>query len=313
MPKTPALYLTNPVTLDFGGYIKYGDLKIYVNDTQINGNFVTNQTIEFKTSTGKTLFYLPQPIATDSNGDSIILQYEVKVQGQQVWFYVRTPYAWLSKPDRVYPVYVDPSIVSEIADDYSTSFPFQRKTFYANDRFWAIYSNTTSLVYASSTDGESWTNETEISDDITMGYDASVWSNGTNIYLAYTPNTDGGLYYGNGLPNSNGSITWNGIEQAVNSTSNEVHYTMISVDSDGYIWIAYQEEVGGNWYPFVTKSGNCDGTWGTTPEGFPYQLSSTASGDCAASIVPLSSGKMLAVYAYDGETVKAQSWNEQTG
>jgi hypothetical protein len=58
----------------------------------------------------------------------------------------------------------------------------------------------------------------------------------------------------------------------------------------------------------VIKSGNNDGTWGTTPSGFPYQLSTT-SHDWRVSVIPLTSGKMLAVYAYDSGTVRAKKWD----
>jgi hypothetical protein len=111
-PRAPAAYLTAPVTLDFGGYIKFGSLDVYVNNVSMTGkDFVTNSSIEFR-SGNVSVFWLPVPYATDSNtsmNSTINLQYEVKKSGSQIWFYVRTPYSWLNDSARVYPVFIDPT------------------------------------------------------------------------------------------------------------------------------------------------------------------------------------------------------------
>lgn len=110
LPKQPAAYLTAPITLDFGGYLKFGKLNMYVDDKLVTGtNFVTSSKIEFRDG-GTTLFYLPEPYAYDSAGNRTPIQYEVKKSGNQIWFYVRTPFTWLNDSSRVYPVYVDPTI-----------------------------------------------------------------------------------------------------------------------------------------------------------------------------------------------------------
>jgi len=109
LPRTPAGYLGSNITLDFGGYIKFGNLNMSVDGiNKGNSSFTTNNKIDFMLG-NKTLFYLPKPYAYDSNGSSINLQYEVVNQGDQIWFYVRTPYSWLNDSSRVYPVYIDPS------------------------------------------------------------------------------------------------------------------------------------------------------------------------------------------------------------
>jgi hypothetical protein len=110
LPKTPASYLGDEdnITLDFGGYLKYGNLDIYANGKKQTGNsFITQGEIEFKLN-NKTLFYLPKPIAYDSTNSKINLSYEVKINGNQIWFYVRTPYKFLK--NAVYPVYIDPTV-----------------------------------------------------------------------------------------------------------------------------------------------------------------------------------------------------------
>ncbi len=108
LPKTPASYLTAPVTLDFGGYIKYGSLSLFVNGTNVTGqNFVTNSSIDFVYG-NKTVFSLPAPSASDAAGNFTVCEYEVKNQGNQIWFYTRTPYSWLE--NAVFPVTVDPTV-----------------------------------------------------------------------------------------------------------------------------------------------------------------------------------------------------------
>jgi len=119
LPKTPAASLTAPVTLDFGGYIKYGDLDLYVDNVKVTGtSFITNKSIQFR-SGANTLFWLPEPYAMDSANASVLLQYEVKKQGNSMWFYVRTPYTWLADPARVFPIYIDPTTdtVAGVSDD----------------------------------------------------------------------------------------------------------------------------------------------------------------------------------------------------
>lgn len=59
LPSVPAAYLTAPVTLDFGGYIKYGSLKLYVDGVQKTGNFITSSQIDFGTDSSNILFHLP--------------------------------------------------------------------------------------------------------------------------------------------------------------------------------------------------------------------------------------------------------------
>ena len=115
MPRTPAGYLGSNVTLDFGGYINYANLSVIVNGTNMTGqNFVTDQEIDFVVN-NTTLFYLPKPYAYDSRKQIINLQYEIHNQGSQIWFYVRTPYSWLNDSSRVFPVYIDPSLVQSAA------------------------------------------------------------------------------------------------------------------------------------------------------------------------------------------------------
>jgi hypothetical protein len=183
--------------------------------------------------------------------------------------------------------------------------PFQRKCFYAAGRFWAFYSDGTNMVYCTSVDGTTWSSPITVR-ACTHGYDFSIWFDGTYVHYAYAAGTS--IYYRRGIPNSDGTITWSADEQTVSTAYNSARYPFVSVDSYGYAWIGYQDYDGTNTYPYVIKSGNNDGTWGTTPTGFPYQLS-TYSTDWHVSVIPLTYGKMLALYAYTNGAVYARRWD----
>jgi len=194
------------------------------------------------------------------------------------------------------------STVGTSTDEYATSYPFQRKVFYANGRFWDFYSDGINMVYRTSTDGTSWSAATTVRAD-SFGQLFSIWFDGTYLHYAYFDVS--AIYYRRGTPNVNGSITWSASEQTVSTTSNSAEFPFVSVDSNGYVWIGFVESN----HPWVIKSGNNDGTWGTTPNGFPYQLSTT-SGTWCVSVIPLTAGKMLAIYAHgSGYTVTAQRWD----
>jgi hypothetical protein len=197
---------------------------------------------------------------------------------------------------------VDPSVVGTSTLNVATYYPFQRKSFYANGRFWVFWSDGTNMVYATSTDGSTWTSPTTVRACSNGNY-FSVWFDGTYLHYAYAYSSS--IFYRRGTPNSDGTITWSAAEQTVSTTYNSASYPMISVDTNGYVWIGYRD---GSYYPYVIKSGNNDGTWGTTPSGFPYQLSTTSDSYWRVSVIPLTSGKMLAVYAYS-VTVKARKWD----
>jgi hypothetical protein len=200
-----------------------------------------------------------------------------------------------------------PSVVGTSTSSYATSYPFQRKSFYAAGRFWAFYYDGANMVYSTSTDGSTWSSATTVR-ACTSGEHFSVWFDGTYLHYAYAYGSS--IYYRRGTPNSDGTITWSADEQTVSTTYNRAYYPMVSVDSNGYVWIGYMEHTGTNIYPYVIKSGNNDGTWGTTPSPFPCQLS-TVTGAYYVSVIPLTSDKMLAIYSKGGggETIKAKRWN----
>jgi hypothetical protein len=211
------------------------------------------------------------------------------------------------------------SVVGTSGAVYGTQCSFQRKSFYANGRFWVFYANSSNnVVYRTSADGLSWSDETVVRAGGDYGPNFSIFFDGT--YVHYAANStgsypwDSALYYRRGTPNSNGTVTWSAAEQTVHTTYDKASNPAVAVDSNGYAWICYRELVNSSRCPYVIKSGNNDGTWGTTPTGFPYQLSATETSYWAAAPVPLTGGKMLVVYAHHfagdyGEQVKMRAWS----
>ena len=199
------------------------------------------------------------------------------------------------------------SIVGTSTTNGAVSNLLHRKTFYANGYFWVFYSDGTNMVYSISIDGKNWAVPVAIR-GATSGDQFSIWFNGTYLYYAYASKSQ--IYYRCGIPNSNGTITWLVAEQAISTTYNKAYYPCIATDSNGYVWIGYTDCTSTNnfYYPFVIRSGNNDGTWGTTQSGFPYQFSNVVSG-WGVLPVPLTSGKMLVIYTRNGDVMHACLWN----
>jgi hypothetical protein len=206
-------------------------------------------------------------------------------------------------------IIVDPSTVGESTDSLATAYPYQRKTFFAATRFWVWYSDATNLGYATSTNGTNWGSFIGVRACITGSY-FSIWFDGTYVHYAYAPSLDTvGILYRRGTPNSDGTITWTAEVTAYQATGHYPGYPFVAVDSNGYPWIAYHQYYSPNRMAYVTKSSTKDGTW-STAAGFPYQLTTTSSAIYwRTEMIPLTSGKMLAIYTYAGTYISAKRWD----
>jgi hypothetical protein len=206
------------------------------------------------------------------------------------------------------------STVCTVINAYETQGTFQRKCFYAKGRFWVFYANFASgnFEYRTSIDGKIWSEATIVRAG-EYGPHMSIFFDGTFIHYAYTGYATA-IYYRRGIPNSDGTIAWSADEQTVNTNSNQASNPAVAVDSNGYAWIGYREGTAGTRTPWIIKSGNNNGTWGTTPNGFPYQLSATQSSYWTCVPVPLTNGKMLVVYAHHftddyGYPIEMRAWD----
>jgi hypothetical protein len=156
------------------------------------------------------------------------------------------------------------------------------------------------MVYSTSSDGTSWAAKITVT-DWCKSDNFSVWFDGT--YLHYASDTDyGTIFYRRGIPNADGTITWSAGQQGAISSGAMPKEPVVASDSDGYVWIGCTPTE-----PVSTifhKSQYNDGTWGTssvTLTDLPYGR---------PGIIPLTSGKMLALYLkYSPGWVALVAWN----
>jgi hypothetical protein len=205
-------------------------------------------------------------------------------------------------------VTVGPVTVAVETWNITTLEAFQRKTFFAHNKYWVFWGEA-ETYYKTSTDGLTWSTANDVCPG--SGEFFSLWFDGTYVsYVRSTGIPTELLLYRRGRPNADGTITWSTPnEQVVVSTNtSELHEPFISVDSEGYPWIGYRWGSNTKW-PNCTKSSLNNGTW-QTAQGFPYQLFTavTLVPNWAVSIVPLTQQKMYAVYLCSG-AVRGRLWN----
>lgn len=202
-------------------------------------------------------------------------------------------------------VTIGPVTVAIETWNITTLEAFQRKAFFAHNKYWVFWGEA-ETYYKTSTDGLTWSTANDVCPG--SGEFFSLWFDGTYVhYVRSTGIPTESILYRRGTPNSDGSITWSAPEQTVISTTTQLHEPFISVDSEGYPWIGYRWGDSDKW-PNCTKSSLNNGTW-QTAQGFPYQLFTlSAWPNWAVSIVPLTQQKMYAVYLNQG-AVRGKLWN----
>lgn len=204
-----------------------------------------------------------------------------------------------------------PYFVGETSQRRTFRGQHQRRTFYTAGRYWIFYTDGWDGFYQSSTDGETWETPIIFRYEYMDGIDSSIWFDGTYVHCSYGDawSDSNVLYYRRGKPETDGTVTWTTDWQTVPSIS-WAYITSICTDTDGYVWIGYTGFITG--FPMVVKSGNNDGTWGTTPSGFPKKLNDTSDGSWVVALVPLTEGKILASYCgrtTGGYYLRVRVWN----
>ena len=207
------------------------------------------------------------------------------------------------------------TVVNTTTQPYEVTMSSNQRYFYVSETglHWAFYSNTTvtnAMKYSTSPDGTTWTFRGMVA-NAGVGWQADIWVNGTNIsYARFNSNTqNGGVQYRLGNLNSDGTITWAAAEQTFATTATYIGMGGISItlNSTGHPWVEYKNTTagGGSGTPWVASSSTNNGTWTTDVS---YQVS-TVSKYHGLRILPLSNGKMLAIYAQPGATIGAKLWN----
>jgi len=186
------------------------------------------------------------------------------------------------------------------------------KTWYS----WMI--DGTRLVAYKSTDKTTWVSAGNIDDGTGWGlvyFDG--FFDGTFLHFTYSTDDVAGspLFYRRAAPQPGGGLAL--------SAEQTVYYDLwclcanlqIAVDSGGYPWIAaLHVDTTGGIQPFprlprIWKSSAKNGTWANAA-GFPYDpgIITTLGGNSHVFLVPLTSGKMFAIY----EDQHGQEWNGAT-
>jgi len=169
------------------------------------------------------------------------------------------------------------SLVDTVETDngWAIDYPKHRKVFYMSGLFWIFYAskntvlNSRNLVYKTSSDLSTWSNEHVVKGDTHSGNRFGLWFDGTYIHLAHSNARNGDpIIYRRGIPNANGTITW-GTEYVAYSTplTKNVKYTAVIVDGDGYPWVYTMQFENGSQQPpnsaLVIRNNKRDGsgTW----------------------------------------------------
>jgi len=174
-----------------------------------------------------------------------------------------------------------------------------RRGFYAAGLFWVFYYNGTANVYRTSADGVGWSSETVVvtQNDPDQPY-FSVWYDGRYMcYASIDPNE-----FRRGIPNPDGTITWSKDTQTPSELS--AYQPSVILDSNRYPWIGWHNGA----CPLVSKSKYNDGRW-QKDTGFPFYLSETSSASWDVQLVPLTNGKVYAVYTGWDLPIYGRLWN----
>ena len=204
-----------------------------------------------------------------------------------------------------------PTTVYTSTSPYALAEPCTRKSFYAAGRWWITWSEENSnILYATSTDGVTWSSAGTIVTGTNYGYDYGTHYDGSKF--SYARCSPGTLYYRRGTPTSGGTFSWDAAEQTVQSTPNG-SFANILTDGSGYPWITYSTN---QRYLYVTKSSTNNGTW-TTQSGYPILLIDGLAGSAwpQATMVWLGGVNIYLNYSYNGAVLRGKlysgSWQSE--
>lgn len=206
----------------------------------------------------------------------------------------------------------DYSEQGEVVYDFGVNAPMsaavanQRKSFYANGRYWVFFHDEDSqLVFTSSTDGISWEAPTDAGVSF-VNYDAQVcvaYSEIEQRVHYVTGRTNEKLGYRSGTPNADGTISWDyAFSECIGTAIATRRYTApsISLDANGYPWVLVGSCVVGDLATRIFHSSTKNGLWTETP-GFPlnpgFGLGTEDAMWQRGIVIPLVNGDMYFVSA----------------
>ncbi|MDD3494189.1 MAG: hypothetical protein PHZ19_11915, partial [Candidatus Thermoplasmatota archaeon] len=206
---------------------------------------------------------------------------------------------------------VGPNTVSTTTSSIAGNI-YNRKIFYANGRHWVVFYDGSATRYSSSTDGVTWEAPAAFHAGRIDGTD--VCFDGTYVHYVYAwPYGAASIAYRRGTPNADGTITWSAAAQSITPIGGATYAGMsICVDTNGYTWLGYLDNASGTYTPYVLKNTNTDGTWTTAAS---QQLSATSNDGWTVSVLPLTAGKIYAIYSrqadVNGKLFNGSTWGSE--
>jgi PKD repeat protein len=191
------------------------------------------------------------------------------------------------------------------------TYPYQRRLFYGNGRFWMFYSDGSNLVYKSSITGNYWGDSTIVLTGVTANSRVTTYYDGTYLHIAYAPGvSSSSLAYRRYECMGDGTLVASAAWQTAKAAAAGITYynTSICIDGSGHPVIAYLHYIDalGTSTPYVIKNTQTNGTWVTD---FDYQLNAAAATVWRVAVVASQGDTIMAIYGYDGQTVKSKVWN----
>ena len=210
------------------------------------------------------------------------------------------------------------STVATTVDPYGAGLNFDGYTCGASGLYWVFYNDGTNWGWRTSASGNSWSSEQTIVTSVpgnTQGEGLmAFYCNGSTVYYAGGAESasDDHVYYDVGTLNPSGTISWTYTpEQSLSTSYYYDAYPSITVDSNGYVWIAIQTQpqpTTGTTYLEIWNDGS--GSW--------IQSSLQPGTGQVGQIVALQSGKMALIYGSNGfsplsiRTFNGAGWNPTT-
>jgi len=196
---------------------------------------------------------------------------------------------------------------------FSQNFGNQPHSFVdsATGRVWLFYTNGTHLKVTNSTDMSTWFTQTAAIRTCTDSVWFCVSWNDTSKVVSYVfaNNTisKSTIFYRRGTISSV-TITWTTAEQTAVAAVSGFQYLRVHIveDSSGVPVITYAKNSTTVRQPFITKGQYTNGSWGTPPSGFPFQLAAT-NATIAYPTTPICQGlankNLYVVWAYGSAAV----------
>ena len=149
-----------------------------------------------------------------------------------------------------------PSTIGTSTTKQANAYSPEDKLIYAQGLWWSFHSSGSAIVYATSSDGATWSAPITVtsSRSSNVGYTFSdTVSGNTFYYVLANLNNLQSFDWRYGTLNAGGTITWSIPETTVPTQNNAFDYDSIAIDSSGNPWVALTTYDGTNYYIEVYK------------------------------------------------------------